>query len=156
MRATPTEAERKLWWHLRHRLPTSGTHFRRQVRIGRCIADFARRATRIVIEVDGGQHDAASAADEARTKVLEANGYRVLRYWNNDVLTNIDGVLEDILSKITTTPTPNPSPQGGGEHTECVATSHRTRNRANQCAPRNDDRGRGAAPQRPCHRTVMK
>jgi very-short-patch-repair endonuclease len=110
MRATPTEAERKLWWHLRHRLPTSGTHFRRQVRIGRYIADFACHATRIVIEVDGGQHDAASAADEARTKVLEAYGYRVLRYWNNDVLTNIDGVLEDILSKITTTPTP--SPQG--------------------------------------------
>src|SRR3954463_3365598 len=127
MRATPTEAERKLWWHLRHRLPTSGTHFRRQVRIGRYIADFACHATRIVIEVDGGQHDAASAADEARTKVLEANDYRVLRYWNNDVLTNIDGVLEDILSKITTTPPPNPSPQGGGEHTECVATSHRTR-----------------------------
>ena len=53
--------------------------------------------------------------DEERTRVLEANGYRVLRYWNNDVLTNINGVLEDILSAITTTPTPNPSPQGGGE-----------------------------------------
>jgi very-short-patch-repair endonuclease len=127
MRASPTEAERKLWWHLRHRLPTSGTHFRRQVRIGRYVADFACHATRIVIEVDGGQHGAASAADAARTKVLEANGYRVMRYWNNGVLTNIDGVLEDILSKITTTPTPNPSPQEGGEHTERVATPHRTR-----------------------------
>jgi very-short-patch-repair endonuclease len=127
MRASPTEAERKLWWHLRHRFPTSGTHFRRQVRIGRYVADFACHATRIVIEVDGGQHGAASAADAARTKVLEANGYRVMRYWNNDVLTNIDGVLEDILSKITTTPTPNPSPQEGGEHTERVATPHRTR-----------------------------
>ena len=123
----PTEAERKLWWHLRHRLLTPGTHFRRQVRIGRYIADFACHATRIVVEVDGGQHGTASAADEARTKVLEANGYRVLRYWNNDVLTNIDGVLEDIVSAITTTPTPNPSPQGGGEHTERVATPHRTR-----------------------------
>ena len=114
MRAAPTEAERKLWWHLRHRLPTPGTHFRRQVRIDRYVADFACHATRIVVEVDGGQHGAASAADEARTKVLEANGYRVLRYWNNDVLTNIDGVLEDILNTITTTPTPNPSPQGEG------------------------------------------
>ena len=46
---------------------------------------------------------------------MEANGYRVLRYWNNDVLTNINGVLEDILSATTTTPTPSPSPQGGGE-----------------------------------------
>ena len=113
MRASPTEAERKLWWHLRHRLLTSGTHFRRQVRIGRYIADFACHATRPVIEVDGGQHG-GSAADEARTKALAANGYRVLRYWNNDVLTNINGVLEEILSKITTTPTPNPSPQGRG------------------------------------------
>jgi very-short-patch-repair endonuclease len=93
---------------------------RRQVRIGRYIADFACHAARIVIEVDGSQH-AGSAADEERRKVLEANGYRVLRYWNNDVLSNIDGVLEDILSAITTTPTPNPSPQGGGEHTERAA-----------------------------------
>jgi very-short-patch-repair endonuclease len=80
MRATPTEAERKLWWHLRHRVRTPGTHFRRQVRIGRYIADFACHAARIVIEVDGSQH-VGSAADEDRRKVLEANGYRVLRYW---------------------------------------------------------------------------
>ena len=115
MRASPTDAERKLWWHLRHRLPTAGTHFRRQVRIGRYIADFACHKMRIIVEVDGGQHGARSAADEERTKILEAHGYRVLRYWNNDVLSNINGVLEDILSAITTTPTPNPSPQGGGE-----------------------------------------
>jgi very-short-patch-repair endonuclease len=62
MRAAPTEAERKLWWHLRHRLLTPGTHFRRQVRIGRFVADFACHATRIVVEVDGGQHGTASAA----------------------------------------------------------------------------------------------
>jgi very-short-patch-repair endonuclease len=121
MRAAPTEAERKLWWHLRHRIPTPGTHFRRQVRIDRYIADFVCHAARLVIEVDGSQH-AGSGVDEERTKALEANGYRVLRYWNNDVLANIDGVLEDILSAITTTPTPNPSPQGGGEHTERAAT----------------------------------
>jgi len=111
-----TDAERKLWWHLRHRISTPRTHFRRQVRIGRYIADFVCHARRIVIEVDGGQHE--SAADEKRTKDIEAHGYRVLRYWNNDVLSNIDGVLEDIVSAITTTPTPNPSPQGGGEQTE--------------------------------------
>jgi very-short-patch-repair endonuclease len=99
-----------------------GTHFRRQVRIGPYIADFA---CRIVIEVDGGQHD-RSVADEKRTKVLEASGYRVLRYWNNDVLSNIDGVLEDIVSAITTTPTPNPSPQKGGERTERAAATRRS------------------------------
>jgi very-short-patch-repair endonuclease len=124
MRGGPTEAERKLWWHLRHRAPTPGTHFRRQVRIGRYIVDFACHATRIVIEVDGGQHD-RSATDEERRKVIEASGYRVLRYWNNDVLSNINGVLEHILSAITTTPTPNPSPQGGGERTERAASAVR-------------------------------
>jgi very-short-patch-repair endonuclease len=106
MRAAPTEAERKLWWHLRHRLPMPGTHFRRQVRIGKYIADFACHAKRLIVEVDGSQHVLQSAADEQRTKALEAHGYRVLRYWNNDVLTNIDGVLEDILSKVNSDPHP--------------------------------------------------
>ena len=72
-------------------------------------------SARLVVEVDGGQHAVRTAADQERSKVLEANGYRVLRFWNNDVLTNIDGVLEEIQRAITTTPTPNPSPQGGGE-----------------------------------------
>lgn len=115
MRANPTDAERKLWWHLRHRLKTPGTHFRRQVRIGRYIADFVCHGARMVVEVDGGQHATRSETDQLRTKALEANGYRVLRFWNNDVLNNIDGVLEDIQHAITLTPTPIPSPQGGGE-----------------------------------------
>jgi len=119
MRAAPTEAERKLWWHLRRRIPTPGTHFRRQVRIGRYIADFACHARRIVIEVDGGQH-ARTAVDVKRTKALEANGYRVLRYWNNDVLSNLEGVLSDLvahmerLSQAAITPTPALSLSGGG------------------------------------------
>jgi very-short-patch-repair endonuclease len=112
MRAEPTDAERKLWWHLRKRLKTPDTHFRRQVRIGRYIADFVCHSARLVIEVDGGQHAARTEADVERTRVLEANGYRVLRFWNNDVLKNIDGVLEEIQRAVTTTPTPNPSPQG--------------------------------------------
>jgi very-short-patch-repair endonuclease len=111
MRAAPTEAERKLWWHLRHRLLTPGTHFRRQVRIGRYIAAFACLAKRIIIEIDGGQHG-TSLLDRNRTKVLQANGYRLLRYWNNDVLSNIDGVLEDILSAMPRPP-PQPLPTRG-------------------------------------------
>src|SRR5262249_49114868 len=87
MRATPTEAERRLWWHLRHRLPLAHTHFRRQVRLGTYIVDFASHTARIVIEVDGGQHAERSNADAIRTRFLEGEGYRVLRYWNNDVLT---------------------------------------------------------------------
>ena len=115
MRSTPTDAERKLWWHLRHRLSVGNSHFRRQVRIKQYIVDFACHPARLIVEIDGGQHASTTAADAERTKVLEANGYRVLRFWNNDVLRNIEGVLEAIQNAITTTPTPNPSPQGGGE-----------------------------------------
>jgi very-short-patch-repair endonuclease len=114
MRRVPTEAEKKLWWHLRHRLPMTDTHFRRQVRLGRYIVDFASHQAHIVIEVDGGQH-ADNKADAARTRFLESQGYPVLRFWNNEVLKNIDGVLEVIHRAITPTPTPDPSPQGGGE-----------------------------------------
>ncbi len=115
MRKQPTEAERKLWWHLRHRLPLSGTHFRRQVQIGPYIADFASHQMKIVIEIDGGQHGTQMSQDEMRSLRLASEGYRILRFWNNDVLSNIDGVLTEIERAIALTPTPNPSPQGGGE-----------------------------------------
>ena len=98
MRRSPTTAEKKLWWHL-HRLSVNGSQFRRQVRIGRYIADFASHKARLVVEVDGGQH-AENAADAERTKFIEGQGYRVLRFWNNDVLGNIDGVLEVIQAAI--------------------------------------------------------
>jgi very-short-patch-repair endonuclease len=115
MRKAPTDAEQKLWWHLRHRLVVTGTHFRRQVRLGRYIVDFASHGAKLVIEIDGSQHIDQATADATRTKFLEKEGYRVLRFWNNDVLTNIDGVLETIQSALAATPTPDPSPQGGGE-----------------------------------------
>jgi very-short-patch-repair endonuclease len=115
MRKQPTEAERELWWHLRHRLPVSETHFRRQVRIGRYIVDFASHGAKLAIEIDGSQHAEQAAADAERTRFIEAQGYRVVRFWNNEVLTNIDGVLAAIQSALATTPTPDPSPQGGGE-----------------------------------------
>jgi very-short-patch-repair endonuclease len=122
MRRMPTNAEQKLWWHL-HRLSMKGSHFRRQVRIGRYIADFASHKQRIVIEVDGGQH-AGNAADAARSRFIEERGYRVLRFWNNDVLGNIDGVLEVITNAIaaangfeernpTTDSASSPSPLAG-------------------------------------------
>ena len=112
MRKTPTAAERKLWWHLRHRLPLQGSHFRRQVQIGRYIADFASHQLKLVIELDGGQHGSQTMQDDARTASLKSEGYRVLRFWNNDVLSNIEGVLTEIQNAIAVTPTP---PQGGGE-----------------------------------------
>ena len=114
MRAEPTEAEQKLWWHLRHRLGLDGTHFRRQVRFGNYIADFVSHGAKLVIEVDGGQHDEQALADAERSKFIEAQGYRVLRFWNNDVLQNIDGVLQTIRLALQTPPTPTLPHKGGG------------------------------------------
>lgn len=85
-------------------------HFRRQATIGPYFADFACHTHRLVIEIDGGQH-AESASDATRTSYLEASGYRVLRFWNNDVLGNIDGVFETIIGALRVAPpTPDPSP----------------------------------------------
>jgi very-short-patch-repair endonuclease len=114
MRLEPTQAERKLWWNLRHRVALPGSYFRRQVHLGRYIVDFANHGLKIVIELDGGQHATQHKQDAMRTKFLEAEGYRVLRFWNNEVLGNIDGVLEVIQSACLTTPTPAPPHKGEG------------------------------------------
>jgi len=97
LRADLTRAEERLWRHLR-RSPMLGTHFRRQVPIGPYVADFACMAVRLIVEVDGSQHgrDAGMRKDAKRTQWLEQEGYRVLRFWNNDVTRNIKGVLEAI------------------------------------------------------------
>jgi very-short-patch-repair endonuclease len=115
MRLSPTDAERKLWWHLRYRLSVPGSHFRRQVRLGHYIVDFASHGLKIAIEVDGSQHAEQTERDAKRTRFLESNGYRALRFWNNDVLGNIDGVLEMIHSAILATPTPTPPHKGEGK-----------------------------------------
>jgi len=113
MRAQPTDAERVLWQRLRHDVALIGSHFRRQALIGPFIVDFASRKAKLVIELDGGQHDWQQESDALRTRRIEAAGYRVLRYWNNDVLDNLEGVLSEIQRALP--PTPDPSPQGGGE-----------------------------------------
>jgi very-short-patch-repair endonuclease len=115
MRLAPTDAERKLWWHLRHRLPLPVSHFRRQVRSGPYIVDFACHHLKLVIEVDGGQHAGDRRRDSVRTRFIQREGYRVLRFWNNEVLANIDGVLELIQSAILATPTPTPPHKGEGK-----------------------------------------
>jgi len=115
MRCDPTEAERKLWWHLRHRLALPNSHFRRQVHLGHYIVDFACHHLRIIIEIDGGQHADRIKGDAKRTRFLESGGYRVLRFWNNDVLGNIDGMLEVIQSSVLATPTPTPPHKGEGK-----------------------------------------
>jgi very-short-patch-repair endonuclease len=96
-----TSAERKLWWKLRE-LAAAGTHFRRQATIGPYFADFACHTNRLVIEIDGGQHDTSVQRnrDRRRDEYLRRNGYRVLRFWNNDVRDNIDGVLTIICEAL--------------------------------------------------------
>jgi very-short-patch-repair endonuclease len=114
MRTEPTDAERKLWPRLKHDIALAGSHFRRQALIGPFIVDFASRRARLVIELDGGQHDWQREADVRRTAYIEARGYSVLRFWNHEVFENIEGVLQVIQSVVT--PIPDPSPQGGREH----------------------------------------
>ena len=82
-----TDAERAMWRLLREVVP--GARWRSQVPIRHVIVDFASHRARLVIEVDGGQH--SEEADAARTAIIEAEGYRVLRFWNNDVLGNPEG-----------------------------------------------------------------
>ena len=109
-----TDAEKVLWKALRaHRL--SHISFRRQTPIGAFTVDFVSHPYRLVIEVDGGQH-AGSLSDAERDAWLKSKGYRVLRFWNSDVLQNLEGVLERIsLVLNAVTPLPNPPPQGGRE-----------------------------------------
>ena len=103
-----TDAERKLWFALRDRR-FANFKFRRQVPIGQYIADFLCYATRVVIEVDGGQH-AQSQHDARRDRWLEQNDFVVLRFWNNDVLSNLEGVLTYVLDVLRNRKPSAPSP----------------------------------------------
>ena len=102
LRRTATEAGKRLWWHLRYRLPLDGTYFRRQVPLGPYFADFCCLALKIVVELDGDQHGQASglAYDEVRTRFLESQGFTVLRFWNHQVFREMDGVLDTIAAAL--------------------------------------------------------
>ena len=95
LRKSPTEAERALWRHIRLR-QLEGCKFRRQQPLGRCIVDFVCFEKKLIIELDGGQHAEQMASDAERTAWLETQGFRVLRFWNHDVLSNIEAVKEAI------------------------------------------------------------
>ena len=100
-----TDVERVLWRGLRGK-QIGGHRFRRQHPIGKYIADFACIEQKLVIELDGGQHQEQIAYDEQRTAYIQAQGWAVLRFWNNDVLNNLDGVLAAIMEKLTFLPPP--------------------------------------------------
>jgi very-short-patch-repair endonuclease len=120
LRQNMTEAERLAWHHLRaHRL--QGQKFRRQQPIGPYIVDFVHFGARLIVEADGGQHN-ASASDAARDVWLKSQGFTVLRFWNNEILLNIEAVLETIVEAIgkhaTLSPSPSPSRERGKD--KCI------------------------------------
>ena len=119
LRRNQTDAERVLWFRLRDRR-LNGLKFKRQVPIAGYVADFCCDEARLIIEVDGGQH--AVQDESKRTAALEALGYFVLRFWNNDVLQNTDGVLEEILNVIDRHEPPHPVPLPSGEREPCGST----------------------------------
>ncbi len=105
LRNNATPAERKLWSVLGNRR-LCGVRFNRQVVIRPYICDLVARSAKLVIEIDGGQHGDSVSYDEARTAFLEAKGYRVLRFWNNEVMENIDGVVGKVASVLNDLPSP--------------------------------------------------
>lgn len=95
LRRVMTEAERRMWSVLRNR-QVAARKFRRQEPIGPYVVDFVCESARLIVELDGGQHADQQRADAARTAWLEAEGYRVLRFWNNEIFENLPGVAERV------------------------------------------------------------
>ncbi|HLY58683.1 MAG TPA: DUF559 domain-containing protein [Stellaceae bacterium] len=107
LRRDATDVEKRFWLALRtSALPWK---FRRQHPVGRRIVDFACPALKLAIELDGGQHASHRETDAARTAELAAHGYRVIRFWNNEIIDNLDGVIE-ILRQVLEIPPPHPGP----------------------------------------------
>ncbi|MBZ9648424.1 DUF559 domain-containing protein [Sphingobium sp. 3R8] len=113
LRNNATEAERILWRAISAR-KVSGVRFNRQVPVGSFICDFVARSIGLIIEVDGGQHN--QEVDAQRTRYIEAQGFRVIRFWNSDVLGNLDGVVEEIERVIADMPSPSPSRKREGSY----------------------------------------
>ena len=121
LRRQETDAERKLWSCIRDR-QFFGFKFRRQVPVCGYVADFLCHEARLIVELDGGQHAERGEADARRTKALGEAGFLVLRYWNNDVLANLDGVLTAMAEELRaaermnegSAPCPVPLPLGEG------------------------------------------
>jgi very-short-patch-repair endonuclease len=99
LRRDMTEAEKKLWRRIRDQ-QIGGHKFRKQMPIGPYVADFCCLAQHLIVEVDGGQHAEPSEAELRRNRFLAAEGYRIVRFWNNDVLGNIEGVLWKIAEAL--------------------------------------------------------
>jgi very-short-patch-repair endonuclease len=123
MRGAPTDSELRLWRLLRDRR-LSGFKFRRQVPVGPYIVDFLCVGAKLIVEADGFQH-AESPRDKARDAYLESQGWKVLRFWNNEVLQNREGVLETILAHARPSSGPSGHLLPEGEGKSCTPPSSR-------------------------------
>ncbi len=112
LRKNRTKAEIRLWLRLRRR-QLNGSRFRQQVPLGPYVVDFLCVKSRLIVEVDGGQHAENARADEVRTSWLRSRGFRLIRFWNSEVLGNLDGVLQVILEELEASPPPQPAPIKG-------------------------------------------
>ncbi len=110
LRRDATEAEKMLWYHLRAK-QLENLKFRRQQPIGNYIVDFICFEKKLIIEVDGGHHSENKVSDKKRTKWLNDNGYKVIRFWNHEILLNCKGVLEEIIKYCDTIGLSNSSDQ---------------------------------------------
>lgn len=108
LRLNSTEPEIRLWRELSAR-KTAGARFNRQFPVGPFICDFVSRGAKLVIELDGESHAHSEEYDIARTKFLKSEGYRVIRFWNNEVMDNLEGVVKRIELELSDRPSPNPS-----------------------------------------------
>lgn len=112
LRRNQTQVEKKLWRHLRSK-QFEGLKFRRQEQIGQYIVDFVCYKEKLIIELDGSQHNDAHEKDEIRDNWFKSQGFRVLRFWNNEVMINIEGVLTVIRESCTNHPPLAPPIKGG-------------------------------------------
>ncbi|HEX8366233.1 MAG TPA: endonuclease domain-containing protein [Allosphingosinicella sp.] len=142
LRRDMTPAEPRLWSALRATFRDA--HFRHQVPLGPYYPDFASHRARLVIEVDGGQH--SQARDAERTRFLEGEGYRVLRFWNNEVMENLDGVLQVIAAAL---PSPLVGEGGAKRRMGGARRSRAPAPRAGTPTPRPPRKGEGAKGQPP-------
>jgi very-short-patch-repair endonuclease len=136
LRKNMTAPERRLWRALRERL--GDANWRKQVPLGPYFADFCSHRAKLIIELDGGQHAETGDYDAARTRFIEAQGYRVIRFWNNDVMQNLDGVLETIATSLP--PLAQGAGRGEGEHVSSKGSPSPSRGFAAHPSPK----GRGS------------
>jgi very-short-patch-repair endonuclease len=108
LRTNSTDVERIIWQHIRAR-QMRGAKFRRQHVIENYIVDFVSFDAMLIIELDGGQHADQHTYDATRSNILELAGFKIMRFWNSDVTTNLDGVLQAIYAEVARRITPSPS-----------------------------------------------